>query len=176
MNRRQISGSIKVENLSFFNVENELMDKLDGQLLNMLQNAFPLVEKPYEKLSSKLEISSDQLWKRVLGLMDDGIIRRVGVSLNSHKFGFCSTLVAISVGGELVEEAAEVVGRYPEITHSYLRNDKYNIWFTIIAPDAQRMGVILGEIQAALSLEDSQVLNLPMRRLFKLKACFDPRS
>ena len=153
-------------------MENGLMDKLDGQLLNMLQNNFPLVERPYEELSAKLEISSDQLWERVLRLVDDGVIRRFGASLNSHKFGFCSTLAAVSVKDDLAEDAAEVIGRYPEVTHSYLRNDKYNIWFTIIAPDAQRITGILEQIQSALSLGDRQILNLPMNRLFKLNACF----
>ncbi len=152
------------------------MDKLDGQLLNLLQNDFPLVENPYEELSAKLEISSDQLWERVLRLIDDGVIRRIGASLDSHKLGFCSTLAAVSVKGDLVEKAAEVIGQYPEVTHSYLRNDKYNIWFTIIAPNAQRMAAILEEIQKTLLLGDLQVLNLPMRRLFKLKACFSTPS
>lgn len=152
------------------------MDKLDGQLLNMLQNDFPLAEKPYEELAAKLEISRDQLWERVLRLMDNGTIRRIGASLNSHEFGFCSTLATVSVPSDLVEKAAEVIGQYPEVTHSYLRNDKYNIWFTIIAPNTQRMVTILEEIKTALSLEDSQVLNLPMKRLFKLKACFNASS
>ncbi len=152
------------------------MDKLDGQLLNLLQNEFPLVENPYEELGAKLGVSSDQLWQRVLTLIDDGVIRRVGASLNSHKFGFSSTLVAVSVKSDLIEDAAEQIGRYPEVTHSYLRNDKYNIWFTIIAPDTKRITAILGEIQTALLLRDSQVLNLPMKRLFKLKVCFNTPS
>jgi len=149
------------------------MDKLDGQLLNMLQNDFPLVEKPYEELSAKLGISSDQLWERVLKLMDDGVIRRIGASLDSRKLGYCSTLAAISVEPGIVEQASEIIEKFPEITHSYLRNDKYNIWFTIIAPNTQRMAEILEEIRTALSLGDSQVLNLPVKRLFKLKACFN---
>lgn len=152
------------------------MDELDSRLLNMLQNEFPLAENPYEQLGAKLGLSSEQVWQRVEALLDDGVIRRVGASLNSHKFGFHSTLACVSVEAGRVEEAAKIIGRYPEVTHSYLRNDKYNIWFTIIVSTEQRMLEILAEIQKTLSLEDSQVLNLPMKRLFKLKACFNTPS
>jgi hypothetical protein len=58
------------------------------------------------------------------------------------------------------------------VTHSYLRNDVYNIWFTLIAIDNDRIKNILEQIRESLSLEKSKVLNLPMKRLFKLDARF----
>jgi hypothetical protein len=57
-----------------------------------------------------------------------------------------------------------------------LRNDQFNIWFTIIASDNERIGQILEQIRSALSLNDSQVLNLPVKRLFKLDARFSGAS
>ncbi len=66
-----------------------------------------------------------------------------------------------------------MIERFPEVTHSYLRNDHLNIWFTIIASDNKRVENILKQIQSALSLESSQILNLPVKRLFKLNACFN---
>ncbi|NIA31666.1 MAG: Lrp/AsnC family transcriptional regulator [Actinobacteria bacterium] len=109
---------------------------------------------------------------RVESLMADGAIRRLGASLDSRKFGYCSTLTAISVEDSIVERASEIIEGYPEITHSYLRGDRFNIWFTIIASSNERIENIIKEIQSALSLENSKILNLPMKRLFKLNACF----
>ncbi|MHC4115097.1 MAG: Lrp/AsnC family transcriptional regulator [Planctomycetota bacterium] len=149
------------------------MDEQDCKILNALQNNFPLCEGPYEVLARKLQMSSDELWRRIENLIADGVIRRIGVSLNSHKMGFCSTLAAVSVAADVVERACEIIGRLPEVTHSYLRADEFNIWFTIIAADEERVKAILEEIRSALSLEDSQVLNLPMERVFKLNARFD---
>lgn len=148
------------------------MDELDCRILNALQNEFPLSERPYEVLAQKLEITCDELWGRLEKLIDDGVIRRMGASLDSRKFGFSSTLAAVSVEPAGVDRAAEVIGRFMEVTHSYLRRDKFNIWFTIIAPDTDRIEQILEEIRHELSLERSQVLNLPMTRLFKLDARF----
>ena len=108
------------------------MDKVDSRVLKALQNDFPLSERPYETIASKLDIQSSELWKRLEKLVDEGTIRRLGASLNSHKLGFCSTLAAINVQANLVERATEVIDQFPEITHSYLRKDHFNIWFTVI--------------------------------------------
>ncbi len=149
------------------------MDELDCQILQVLQNDFPLSPGPYEILAHKLNISPDKLWERVGRLLEEDVIRRIGASLDSHKLGFCSTLAAISVEDSIVEQASEIIEKFPEITHSYLRNDHFNIWFTIIASDNERIGSIIKEIQSKLSLESSRVLNLPVKHLFKLNACFN---
>jgi len=151
------------------------MDELDYRILDTLQNEFPLSEMPYDILAAKLEISGDELWRRVQGLIENGVIRRMGASIDSRKLGYSSTLAAISVPAERVDEAATVVGAYPEVTHSYLRDDKFNIWFTVIAYDNDRIAAILEEIRSALSLEPAAVLNLPVTKLFKLDARFKAR-
>ena len=152
------------------------MDELDGRILQALQNEFPLSQHPYEIMSGKLGISCEQLMARLRALKADGVIRRMGASLDSRRFGYKSTLAAISVEQSAVKKASELIGSFSEITHSYLRNDHFNIWFTVIAPDDKEIERIIGEIQSALSLESSQVLNLPMKRLFKLNASFNLSS
>jgi len=107
-------------------------------------------------------------------MLDKGLIRRMGASFDSNKLGFRSTLAAVSIAPELVDRAAEIIGRFYEVTHSYLRNDVFNIWFTLIAIDDNRIENILEQIRIrkSLSLERSKILNLPMKRLFKLDARF----
>ncbi len=149
------------------------MDELDCRILEALQNDFPLSEKPYEIIANRLQIPCDQLWDRIQRLIAEGVIRRIGASLDSRKLGFCSTLAAVCCKADLVEQASEIIGRFPEVTHSYLRNDNFNIWFTIIATDKDRIEYILEQIRTSLSLESSQVLNLPIKHLFKLNARFN---
>ena len=148
------------------------MDELDRRILKALQDDFPLKEKPYEILADKLGIPPEELWNRVEELIGKGMIRRIGASLDSRKLGFCSTLAAVSVEPGLVEQAAEIIGQFPEVTHSYLRRDHFNIWFTIIAVDDKRIEHILEQIRSSLSIEDSHILNLSVKRLFKLDARF----
>ncbi|MHC4170440.1 MAG: siroheme decarboxylase subunit alpha [Planctomycetota bacterium] len=148
------------------------MDELDSRILRELQHGFPLCEKPYDVLADRLKISVEELWSRVQRMLDEGVIRRMGASFDSRKLGFSSTLAAVSVEQTLVERAAEVIGAFPEVTHNYLRNDTFNIWFTMIAVDEERIEHVLEEIRTSLSLERSAVLNLPVKRLFKLDARF----
>ena len=148
------------------------MEEIDIQILHELQDNFPLKEKPYGLIAEKLQISEEQLWGGIQKLLDGGVIRRIGASINSNKFGFSSTLAAVSVKSDQVEHASEVIGRFPEVTHSYLRKDVFNIWFTIIAVNEKKIESILDQIRIDLSLEKSEVLNLPMKRLFKLDARF----
>lgn len=137
-----------------------------------MQYDFPLNERPFDLLAVRLGIDVEELWDRVERMRRDGTIRRLGASFDSRKLGFFSTLAAVSVEPDRIDRAAEVVGRYDEVTHSYLRDHRFNIWFTVIARDAERIDAILEEIRTELSLPPSAVLNLPMKRVFKLDARF----
>jgi siroheme decarboxylase len=148
------------------------MNDLDRRILQELQDDFPLSERPYDIVADRLKMPVEELWNRIQRMLGEGTIRRIGASVDSRKFGFRSTLGAVSVEPELVDRAAEVIGRFHEVTHSYLRDDAFNIWFTIIAIDDERIKDILEQIRRSLSLEKSKVLNLPVRQLFKLDARF----
>ncbi len=149
------------------------MDEIDSRILRELQHNFPLSERPYEGVAERLQMSSEELWTHVTRMLDDGVIRRMGASFDSNKLGFRSTLAAVSVEPELVDRAAKVIGQFPEVTHNYLRNDAFNIWFTLIAVDEKRIEDVLEDIRTTLSIEKSAVLNLPVKQLFKLDARFD---
>lgn len=148
------------------------METIDSQILQELQYDFPMSERPYEVIAKKLKISKEEIWNRVQTMLDEGVIRRMGASFDSNKLGFPSTLAAVSVAPEQVDHAAEVIGQFYEVTHSYLRNDAFNIWFTLIAANNNRIESILEQIRKSLNLDKSNVLNLPMKRLFKLDARF----
>ena len=148
------------------------MDNIDSQILHELQYNFPLSERPYEVIAARLKLSKEDIWNRIQIMLDEGVIRRMGASFDSNKLGFRSTLAAVSVDVKLVDRASDIIGQFHEVTHSYLRNDAFNIWFTLIAVDNNKIENILEQIRKSLSLDRSNVLNLPMKRLFKLDARF----
>ncbi len=119
------------------------MDDLDHRIIEELQGDFPLEIHPYAIMANNLGISTEQLWDRVLALKESGVIRRMGFSIDSRKIGYSSTLAAVRVPQDRVEEASALISSYRQITHSYLRDDEFNIWFTIIADDIGRVAAIL---------------------------------
>ncbi|RKY04834.1 MAG: Lrp/AsnC family transcriptional regulator [Planctomycetota bacterium] len=148
------------------------MDALDRKIIRELQGNFPLEANPYEIMADRLGISTDLLWDRFLILKESGVIRRMGFSIDSRKIGYCSTLAAIRVSRGQIEQASELIAGYSQITHSYLRDDDFNIWFTIITESEERIVTILDEIRCEMGLPEDDMMDLPVKKLFKLDARF----
>ena len=149
------------------------MNELDKKILDQLQNDFPIAADPYSIIAQRLGVDGDEIFERVKALVCDGTIRRVGLSMDSRKLGCASTLAAIKVGENRIETACEIIDSLAEVTHSYQRTDEFNIWFTIIAPDKNRLQAVFDKIKTELGLADGDVLNLPVKRMFKLDARFN---
>ncbi|MBW8036201.1 MAG: Lrp/AsnC family transcriptional regulator [Planctomycetes bacterium] len=152
------------------------MDNLDRQIITELQMDFPISPDPYGSIADRLGIDRETLFQRVQALMESGVIRRIGVSVNSHKMGYASTLAAVRVPDSAVESASKIIDSYPEITHSYLRSDEFNVWFTVIAESPERIQEVLEELRIKLNIAISDVLDLPVKQLFKLDARFKPTT
>ena len=129
------------------------MDKLDKNILDELQSNFPLSLRPYDIIAERLSISTEELWERVNALLQKGVIRRLGASLDSRKLGYSSTLASISVPSDKVDRVCELIDKYPEVTHSYLREGDFNVWFTVIAYTNERIAEIVEEIRGSLGLD-----------------------
>ncbi|MFQ6041277.1 MAG: AsnC family transcriptional regulator [Candidatus Poribacteria bacterium] len=146
------------------------MDTIDKQLLNLIQSNFPITSEPYREIGLKLGISESEVVQRLKNLKAARIIRRIGATFDSKKFGYQSTLCAMKVPEERLDEVANLVGSYPGVTHNYLRNHDYNMWFTLITESKKKQNDILQEIQGKSGITD--LLNLPAVRFFKVRVDF----
>ena len=147
------------------------MDDIDRAIINEIQSEFPIVPRPYRELGKRIDLSEDEVLARVKGLKAEGIIRRIGGNFHSKKLNFSSTLCAAKVPEEKIEKFVQVVNEYPGVTHNYLRNHEYNIWFTFIAPDMPFIDNALKKISEATGI--TEILNLPAVNMFKIKVDFD---
>jgi len=57
------------------------------------------------------------------------------------------------------------------VTHNYLRNNVYNIWFTFIGEDMDFIDNALKEISDETGI--TEILNLPAVKMFKIKVDFE---
>ncbi|MFA6450519.1 MAG: AsnC family transcriptional regulator [bacterium] len=147
------------------------MDDTDRNLLNMLQREFPIEERPFAALADRLGIGGEEVLSRIEKLRGEGLIRRLGASLNPRKLGYTSTLAGARVKPENVDAAAEYINRFPEITHNYERNDEFNMWFTVIAKDEAEVEAVLNDIRANAGVEE--LIDLPATRIFKINVKFE---
>jgi DNA-binding Lrp family transcriptional regulator len=146
------------------------IDDIDRALLNRIQSDFPITSRPYRTIAGKLGLAEEDVIERVSRLKDAGIIRRIGGNFTPDKLGFVSTLCAAAVPEEKISRFAEVVNRYPGVTHNYRRDNKVNIWFTFIAPSMDEINANLKQIAEETGV--TEILNLPATRVFKIRAEF----
>jgi siroheme decarboxylase len=146
------------------------MDELDRRILNAIQSDFPIAPRPYGELGKRLGLSEEEVFHRVKRLKEEGVIRRIGGNFHSRKLDFTSTLCAAKVPEGNLKKFVEVVNRYPGVTHNYLRNHEYNVWFTFIAPSMGAIEEALQEISTITGVKE--VHSLPALRMFKIKVDF----
>jgi DNA-binding Lrp family transcriptional regulator len=146
------------------------LDDIDRTILNRIQSDFPITSRPYRIIAEKLGLAEEDVIKRVVRLKDAGIIRRIGGNFTPDKLGFVSTLCAAAVPEEKISQFAEVVNRYPGVTHNYRRENAVNIWFTFIAPTLDEINANLKQIAEETGV--TKILNLPATKVFKIKAEF----
>jgi len=147
------------------------LDETDKAILNRIQSDFPITSRPYRAIAKQLDLAEKEVLDRISRLKELGIIRRIGGNFVPDKLGYVSTLCAARVPAERIADFAEVVNRYPGVTHNYRRDNAFNIWFTFIAPSMEEIKQHLKDISAQTGI--TEILNLPATRVFKIRAQFD---
>jgi len=147
------------------------LNDADKKILNRIQSEFPMESRPYLALAKELGLSEKEVLDRVAQLKQDGIIRRIGANLAPASLGFVSTLCAAAVPEDSIDAFARCVNRYAGVTHNYVRQGNFNVWFTFIAPSMEEIESSLAAISRETGVEN--ILNLPATRIFKIRAQFD---
>ncbi|WP_457756261.1 siroheme decarboxylase subunit alpha [Thermodesulfatator indicus] len=147
------------------------MDQKDKILLTEIQKRFPLESAPYQSLARKLSISEEEVITRLNKLKKAGILRQIGAIFNPHALGYQTSLVAAAVPEEKFSQAADVINAFPGVSHNYLRNHFYNMWFTIAVPPNEPFEETLAELIKKAGV--SRFLILPIKRIFHIAVVYD---
>jgi DNA-binding Lrp family transcriptional regulator len=145
------------------------LDDLDRKLLNLMQGSFPLAPQPFAAVAAAAEVSELQVLTRVQRLLDERIIRQVTPIYDTRALGYSSMLVAAKVDPENPWQAAKIVNSHPGVSHNYLRNHDFNMWFTLAVEPDSRLGLdgTLDVLQRLTGAES--IRQLPTLKLFKIR-------
>src|SRR6202161_2840300 len=145
------------------------LDDLDRRVLNLMQGSFPIASRPYQRVAELGEISETEVMSRVQRLLEKRIIRQVTPIFDTRALGYSSMLVAAKVDPENPHRAAQVINQHPGVSHNYLRNHEFNLWFTIATEPDSPLGLD-GTLQAlAAEAGAESVRQLPTLKLFKIR-------
>jgi DNA-binding Lrp family transcriptional regulator len=145
------------------------IDSRDRDLLNEIQARFPIEPHPYKVIADRIGVPEDEVLTRIANLKRDGIIRRIGASINSRRIGYVSTLLAAKVPPERFDSFVETVNSCPGVTHNYERKHEYNVWFTLIAPSREDIDRIVRDLMERTGIPIHQ---FPAKRIFKIRVDF----
>lgn len=147
------------------------MDEIDKKLLVLIQCELPIDKRPFQIIGESLSITEKEVLERIDNLKKEGLIRRIGGIFNSRKLGYIGTLCAAKVPPSKIDSTAKFINSYDEITHNYIREGIYNMWFTVIAYSENKLCSIIEEIKINTGLDD--IISLPAVKLFKVKVALD---
>jgi siroheme decarboxylase len=145
------------------------LEDLERKLLNLMQGRFPLVPRPYAAVAEEAGIPEEQVLAMVQRLLDDRIIRQVTPIFDTRALGYGSMLVAAKVDPEHPWRAAKAINAHPGVSHNYLRNHDFNMWFTIAVEEESKLGLD-GTLEVlAREAGAESVRQLPTLTLFKIR-------
>lgn len=137
---------------------------LELDLIDRWQHDFPLAERPFEIVARSAALGQHETLRIFRRMRDHDVISRIGAVVRPNTVG-ASTLAAMQVPRERLEQVARIVSHQPLVNHNYEREHPLNLWFVITGPG---LDAIAGTIAAIEQQTRLGVVNLPMLRAYHL--------
>jgi DNA-binding Lrp family transcriptional regulator len=144
------------------------LDALDRELLDRFQRGFSLTPRPYAAIGERLGVSEAEVLARLSRLQAERLVSRVGAVVRPHAAGH-STLAAMAVPADRLEDVAAQVSAFAEVNHNYEREHELNLWFVVAAANSAHVAEVLDQIRATTGLD---VLDLPLEEPYRLDLGF----
>ena len=143
-------------------------DSLTLAMLDTWQRGFPLTPRPFAEVGAAFGLDEREAISRLAAAQSHGIVGRIGAVVQPNTVG-ASTLAALAVPEERLEEVAAIVSAQPEVSHNYEREHELNLWFVITAADRDHVRAVLSRIREQTGLEP---LDLQLVRGFHIDLGF----
>lgn len=150
-----------------------MLTQLEKQLLNDYQQGMPMVSEPYREMARELNlkgfaVTEEDVIKCLSELKEKGMISRIGPVFKPKSVGG-STLAALAVPPERMDEVAQIVNSFSQVNHNYEREHRFNLWFVVTASSQNEVLQVLDDIEKKTGLS---VLNLPMENDYHIDLGF----
>lgn len=123
-----------------------MLNSLHKQLLNDYQQELPLSATPYQDIADSIGITEDEVISVFKELQDQKFISRIGSVIAPNLIG-ASSLMAMSVPADKLDQIAGIINQYPEVNHNYERENRFNLWFVLIANNNSNLQAVISDIE-----------------------------
>jgi DNA-binding Lrp family transcriptional regulator len=139
------------------------LEPRQARLLEELQRDFPLVDRPFREIGRRCGLGEEETIALTGSHLAQGLIREIAALIDGRRLGYHSALVAVRAGNR-AEELAARVSSHPGVSHNYLREHDWNLWFTLAVPPQLELAA---EVQPLV--DGAEAMILPAVRTFKLR-------
>jgi DNA-binding Lrp family transcriptional regulator len=143
-------------------------------LIRTIQASVPLEPRPFASIAEDLDLAEASVIEELRELQREKILREISAVLEGNLLGYQSAIATGTIPEERIEAVAEIVSAHPTVSHNYLRDHSYNLWFTIAAPlkmPLERMLELLAKEAGVAGFH-----TLRRTHVFKIGVNFDPDS
>lgn len=144
------------------------LEPVELTLIDRWQRDFPLVAQPFASAGQPFGLDEGTTMQIFHRLQAAGVLTRIGAIVKPHAVG-ASTLAAMCVPPQRLEEVAAVVSREPAVNHNYQRTHALNLWFVVAGAHQDSVAATLDRIEQTTGLA---VLDLPLLRAYHLDLGF----
>jgi DNA-binding Lrp family transcriptional regulator len=123
-----------------------MLSPLHKQLLNNYQQDFPLTATPYLSIAEQLGVSEAEVLSAFQNLSQQNYISRIGPVIAPNYIG-ASALVAMAIPEADLQRVADLISAYPNVNHNYERENRFNLWFVLMADDTAQLETLISEIE-----------------------------
>ncbi len=144
------------------------LSEMEKHLLNDFQHGFPLNVNPFKRVAEIQNSQERVVLNTFKNLQAQGLVSRIGPVFSPNSVGV-STLAAMAVPEERLEEIAALVSKFREVNHNYEREHRFNLWFVVTAENSQALQHALKEISAKVAYP---LISLPLLRDYHIDLGF----
>jgi siroheme decarboxylase len=147
----------------------------ERRLLNAVQKEVPLVSRPFAAVADQLGVTETDVLDGLRHWRDSKrVIRQISAIFDTRKLGYKSTLVAMAVPTDRIDEAAELVNAHPGVSHNYERSHDFNLWFTLAVPPGMDLETHIDRLHELTGATATRIL--PTLKMFKIEVRLDMES
>lgn len=147
------------------------LDPTAEQLLAALADGLPIASRPFAEAGDRVGMSEAKLLGALRALRDAHALRRVGAQFSPARLGYHAALGALAIPEDRREDVAAMLGTQPNVTHTFELDDRYALWYVLVAPSRTRLEIAEGELARTAGAADRYRV-LP-DELYKITAAFD---
>ncbi|MEW9124587.1 MAG: Lrp/AsnC family transcriptional regulator [Thermotaleaceae bacterium] len=140
-----------------------MIDKLDKSIIQKLQEDLPLTEQPFKWIADTLEIKEEELLEKIKGLLDKGMMRRLGAVLYHRKAGYgANAMVVWVVPADKIDGIGNIMASFSCVSHCYQRPTfpdwPYNLFTMIHGRTFEECEEQISQVAKAVNLENYEIL------------------